>query len=133
MDNPGVFTLAALQITPDMPETLLTPVTDLDGMTAVTIDADFRYGSGGTSVTAIVATTFDGGVTFRHIARFDFTTASIVKQCNLEGMLSKAVTTYADLSSQSVNDGVLGDQLAVLLTSVGNYSNTTLSIRASVR
>jgi len=133
MDNPGVFTLAALQITPDMPETLLTPVTDLDGMTAVTIDADFRYGSGGTSVTAIVATTFDGGVTFRHIARFDFTTASIVKQCNLEGMLSKAVTTYADLSSQSVNDGVLGDQLAVLLTSVGNYSNTTISIRASVR
>lgn len=133
MDNPGVYTLAALQITADMPLSLLTPITNLDGMTAVTLDFDFEYGTGGTSCYAIVATTFDGGTTWRHIARVNFTTSTRIAQCNLEGLLSKAVTTSANLSAESVNDGVLGNQLAVILASVGNYSNTTLSVRASVR
>jgi hypothetical protein len=133
MDNPGVYTLAALQIGAAMPQSLLTPITELDGMTAVTLEADFSYGSGGTTCIAIVATTFDGGTTWRHIARFDFATASLNKQCNLEGMLSKAVTVYADLAAEGVNDGVLGDQLALILTTTGAYVNTTLSVRASVR
>lgn len=133
MDNPGVYTLAALQIAAAMPQALLTPTENLDGMTAVTLDVDFKYGSGGGTVTVIVATSFDGGASFRHIARFDLATAAVVKQCNLEGVLSKAVTVYADLVAEGVNDGVLGDRLAVLLTSTGTYANTLLSVRASVR
>jgi hypothetical protein len=103
-------------------------------MTAVTLDFDFKYGSGGSTVSVIVATSFDGGTTWRHIARVDFTTASAVKQCNLEGLLSKGITAYADLASEGVNDGVLGDMLAVLLTTTGTYAGgTTLAVRASVR
>lgn len=134
MDNAGVFDLAAIQIGAALPESLLTPIVDLDGMTAVTLDVDFSYGSGGASVSVIVATSFDQGTKWRHIARFDFTTASAVKQCNLEGLLSKGITAYQDLASESVNDGVLGDRLAAIITTTGTYAGgTTLSVRASVR
>jgi hypothetical protein len=133
MNNSGIFTLAALQIAAARPLALLTPIEDLDGMTAVTLEANFQYGSGGATCSAIVVTSFDDGVTWRHVARFDFTTAAAVKTANLSGLLSKAVAAYADLASEGVNDGLLGDQLAVYLVSTGTYVNTTLSVRASVR
>lgn len=133
MDNAGTFTLAALAIGAAKTLSLLTPITDLDGMQAVTLEANFQYGSSGTTCSAIVATTLDGGTTWRQIARFDFTTATAVKVANLNGHLSKAVTAYVDLASEGVLDGILGDQLAVYLVSTGTYVNTTLSVRASVR
>jgi hypothetical protein len=133
MDNPGLQVLAALQIGAPKALALLTPIINLAGMTAVTLEANFQYGSGGTNCSAIVATSFDGGTTWRHIARFDFLLATAVKVVNLSGLLSKAVTAYADLAVEGVNDGILGDQLAVYLVSTGTYVNTTLSVRASVR
>jgi hypothetical protein len=133
MDNAKVYPLAVVQLAAAMPQSLLTPITNLGGMTAVTLDVDFRYGSGSGTASIIVATSFDNGTTFRHIARFDFATASAVKQCNLEGLLSMGVTAYADLASEGVNDGVLGDQLAAIITTTGTYSGTTLAVRASVR
>lgn len=134
MDNAGVYTLAAMQIGAANSGSLLTPTEDLDGMTAVTLDVDFEYGSGGSTVSVIVATSFDGGTNWRHIARFDFTTASSKKQCNLEGLLSKGVAAYQDLASEGVNDGVLGNMLAAILTTTGTYATgTTLSVRAAVR
>jgi hypothetical protein len=133
MNNPGVYPLCALQIIAAMPTPkLVTPIIDLDGMTAVSLEANFQYGSGSGTVTPIVATSFDG-INWRHIARFDFANASRVAVANLSGLLSKAVANYADLVVEGVNDGILGDRLAVLLTSTGAYQNTTLSIRASVR
>jgi hypothetical protein len=133
MNNAEVYTLAAVQLAAAMPLSLLTPITNLGGMTAVTLDVDFQYGSGSGTASVIVVTSFDGGTTFRHIARFDFTTASVAKQCNLEGLLSMGVTVYADLLSEGVNDGALGDQLAAIITTTGTYSGTTLAVRASVR
>src|SRR6185369_18093939 len=110
MDNPDVYALAALQI--DTPkDAILTPILSLEGMKAVSLEASFKYGSGGTTCVAIVLTTFDGGTTWRQIARFDFTTASATKVANLSGLLSKAVAVYADLNSDGVNDGLLGDRL----------------------
>ncbi|TMI98471.1 MAG: hypothetical protein E6G97_25955 [Alphaproteobacteria bacterium] len=131
MDNPGVYTLAALTITPDMPRSLLKPQEGLAGMKAVTIDVDFKRGTGGTKCIAIIATTFDEGATWRHIARFDFTTANRVAHCTLTKG-SKAVTNYADLAAEGVNDGILGDQLAVLIETDGDYGNTQLAVNASV-
>jgi len=94
MDNPGVFTLSALQI--DAPKTALVDWTeDLDGMSAVTLEASFQYGSGGASCSAIVVTSLDDGQTQIQIARFDFTTASAIKTANLSGLLSKAVAALA--------------------------------------
>lgn len=102
-------------------------------MTAVTLEAQFAYGGGGSTCSATVQTTLDG-TNWRDIARFDFTTAAAIKHCNLEGMLSKAVTAYSTLASESVYDGVLGNQLRAVITSTGTYvAGTVLSIRASVR
>ena len=133
MENAGLYDLAALQIAAPRAVSLLTPITGLDGMSAVTLEANFQYGSGGTACSAIVATSFDGGTTWRHVARFDFLLATAVKVVNLSGLLSKAVTAYSDLAAEGVADGILGDQLAVYIVSTGTYVNTTLSVRASVR
>lgn len=130
---PDVYTLASLSITTALTDSAQTAIEDLDGMTAVTIEANFAYGSGGTTCKAWVQTSFDGGTTWRDIAEFDFTTATRVAVANLSGLLSKAVTAYAALTSEGVTDGVLGDRLRVKVTSTGTYVNTTLSVRASVR
>lgn len=133
MNNPDVYTLAALQ--PGAAQnSLLTPIVNLDGMTAVSLEAVFQYGSGGTTFSAIVVTSFDGGETWREIARFDFTTASAVKTANLSGLKSNGVAAYAALGAEGVNDGLLGDRLAARIISTGTYGgSTTFALRASVR
>ena len=133
MLNPGVYTLASLQISAAMSLKILTPITGLAGMTSVGLEANFQYGSGGATCSLIAATSFDGGTTWRHIARFDFTTATAVKYANLQTVTSKAVAAYADLAAEGVNDQLLGDQLAALIVSTGTYASTVASLRASVR
>ena len=133
MDNAGVYTLASLSILAAQSGALLTPVLLLDGMSAVTLEATFKYGAGGVSCSATVVTSYDGGTTWRHVARFDFGTANASKLANLQANTAKAVTAYADLNAEGVNDGFLGDRLAVILSSTGIYSDTTLAVRASVR
>lgn len=133
MLNPGTYTLGSLSITAALSAQAQTAIDDLDGMTAVTLESVLAYGSGGTSVAAVVQTSLDGGTLWRDVARFDFTTASATKHATLSGLLSKAVTSYATLSSESVYDSVLGDRLRLVVTSVGTYANTTLTVRAAVR
>lgn len=133
MENPGIYTLAALQISAAMSLKLLTPTTGLDGMTACNLEANFQYGSGGSTCSAIVATSFDGGTFWRHVARFDFTTAALVKTANLSCILTRTVGAYADLAAEGINDSLLGDRLAVYLVSTGVYVNTTLSVRVAAR
>jgi hypothetical protein len=133
MDNSGIFTLAALPISAARSLALLSPISDLDGMSSVSLEASFQYGSGGTTCSLIVATSFDGGTTWRHIARFDFTTAAAVKTANIQASAAKSVGAYTDLASEGVNDGVLGNMLAIFIVSTGTYVNTTASVRASVR
>lgn len=128
-----VYTLAALGITAALTAQAQTPIDDLDGMTAVSLEVAFLYGSGGSTAKVWVQTTFDDGVTWRDIAEFDFTTASATKVANLSGLLSKAVTAYAALATEGVMDGVLGDRLRAVVTTTGTYVNTTLAVRASVR
>jgi hypothetical protein len=132
MDNPGIQTLAALQITAPKALSLVTPIPNLSGMSSCNLVARFQYGSGGATFSAIAATSFDGGSTWLHIARFDFTTSTVVDYANLSSA-SKAITAYADLASAGVNDSLLGDQLAVYLVSTGTYVNTTFDLRAHCR
>lgn len=133
MLNPGVYTLGALSITTALTGQAQTAIDDLDGMQAVTLEASLSYGSGGTSVMALVQTSLDGGTIWRDVARFAFTTASATKHATLSGMLSKAVTSYAALGSEGVYDSVLGDRLRLVVTTTGTYADTTLTVRAGVR
>lgn len=134
MDSPGLYTLGIVPITGPIAASAgaLTPITGLDGMTAVTLEVAFTYTSGGTTCTVLVQTNFDGSA-WRDIARFDFTTAAAVKHCNLEGLLSKGVTAYAALAAEGVYDGVLGDSLRAVVSSTGTYVGAQASVRASVR
>lgn len=133
MDNAGPFApLASLSILAPMAQKLLTPIVGLDGMAGVTLVGNFKYGSGGSAVTAIVATTLDGGTVWYQIARWDFTTASLVRWCNLTAA-PVANSSYADLASDGVTNGLLGNQLALLLSSTGTYANTVLDVRAIPR
>lgn len=133
LTSPGLYTLATAQITVAQSAAAQTPVTSLDGANQVTLEAALAYGSGGTSVDVVVQTTMDGGTTWRDIAHFSFTTTSAVKYAVINGAVSKGITAYSDLTVEGVNDGLLGNQLRAVITSVGTYTNTTLSIRASVR
>jgi hypothetical protein len=133
MDNAGVYDLAVLDSSA-FTNAVVSAIADLDGMAAVSLEAVFNHGSDTAgALSAIVMTSFDKGASWRHVARFDFTSQSAVKLANIQAATAKAVQGYADLASEGVNDGFLGDRLAVKLVTSGSYSNSTLSIRAAVR
>jgi len=107
----------------------------LDGMSAVTFQANFTYGSAGTNLKVDLETSIDQGTSWLPICRIAFTTASAEKVATVSGLTPK--TTAAALSVPSddaCTDGVLGDRLRVRITSTGTYSgNTAISTRAAVR
>lgn len=107
----------------------------LEGASAITLSANFTYGSSGTSVKVDVDTTLNQGTTWIPICRFAFTTASAEKVANVSGLTPKTTAaTPAALSDDACLDGVIGDRLRARLTTVGTYAgNTSVSVRASVR
>jgi hypothetical protein len=95
---------------------------------SLSIQANFTYGSGGTSVDAYVQTSFDGGGTWMDIAEFSFTTSAAVKVFNLSrrtAVTTLATPTDGSLSANSAVDGFLGSQYRVKWTSVGTYGGGT--------
>lgn len=132
MLTPGTYDLATLGITTALTNSAQTPLTDLDGMAAANIVAELLGATAGTSISALVQTTFDDGTTWLDVARFDFTTTAGKKYAVLQAVAAKGVTSYAALAAEGVNDGLLGDRLRAVITSVGTYTNTTLNVRASV-
>ena len=132
MLNPGVYTLCSAAITAAITGQAQTAIVDLDGMAAANLLCELLGGSGGSTIQALVQTSFDGGTTWLDVARFDFATTAGKKFANLQSAAAKAITAYAALSSEGVNDGLLGDRLRAVLTTTGTYANTTLTVRAAV-
>lgn len=130
MENPGDYTLASLVVsTAILTAQAQTPITDLGGMRELTLEAELLGGTGGSTFTAIVRTRIGGG-TLREIARFDFTTAA-AKSCTLvKG--AAAIAILAALGANSVLQNFLGSELDCIVSSTGNYTNTTFVLRASV-
>lgn len=133
MNNAGVYTLAAVDLTAALTAQAYTAIEDLEGMSEASLDVYFQYGSGGTTCVVTISTSFDGGTTWVQIARFEFTTATRRATAKLGGGASWDVATYAALSVEGIRDGVLGDRLRAEITSTGTYANTTVGVRASVR
>ena len=104
---------------------------------ALTIQAKFTYvASAATSVDAYVQTTIDGTV-WIDIAEFRFTTSSSTVVVNLSGLstvTTPAAITSGSMTANTTQQGVLGDQYRVVVTSVGTYgAGTTLAIDVAAR
>jgi hypothetical protein len=100
----------------------------------LTVQANFTYGSGGTSADAYVQTSLDGGATWTDIANFHFTTASARKIYNLSAatpVASIATPNDGSLSSNTAVDGILGTHFRIKYATVGTYAGTTLQIDAA--
>lgn len=110
-------------------------IDDLDGMLAATIQVNFTWGSGGTSLKVMIETTLDDGTTWIEVARLAFATASEENIVNLSGLTPKTtVYTPAALSDDTVVDGILGPRWRARILAVGTFAgNTSLSVRMQAR
>lgn len=104
----------------------------LEGMSSVTIEVDFDYGSGTASGILLVQTRV-GATNWLDAMRTDVAEASRVVVATLTAA-PLAVTSYAALSAEGVTNGLLGTQLRAVLTTTGTYGgNTSLAVSAVVR
>lgn len=136
MLNPGDYSLCEQSITTALNAVALTPIQNLEGMKAATIEAKLSYGSGGSSLKVWVQITLDRGATWIDVACFAFTTASAVKVINLSALtpVTTAITPGdGAMADNAVQDGVLGSAMRVKLTSTGTYANTIVSVQVSAR
>jgi hypothetical protein len=105
------------------------------GARNLTLQANFTYGSSGTTVKAYVQTSIDNGLTWCDIACFAFATTTARKIFNLSG--ATPVTTQATPSDGSLTDntsvdGILGPLFRVKTVTTGTYGgSTTLRIDAT--
>jgi hypothetical protein len=113
--------LGSRSFTTALTDVLSDPVTGLGPINACSLVTAFTATSGGTSCTAVVQTSFDGGVTWFDICRFDFTTSSEVKRANVDGDAQIGPTALATLSSESVIHGLFGDRLRLSVTTAGTF------------
>lgn len=108
-----------------------TPTTLLSGMKYLVAEAQFVYGSGGSSLKAYVQTSLDQGVTWIDVMSFAFTTATASKVSAVSSTvaLAAAVTpTDGSLTDNTILNGLLGDQVRVKYVSLGTYAATTFQL-----
>jgi hypothetical protein len=143
MDNPGPLALqlaggdfalgaAATQIG--------TPQAGLAGMTSLSLQVDFNYGSstGSPQTNVYVVTSLDQGATWFDVANIEFTTASTADVVNLSAaspLTTPTAPSLHALTNNTVLNGPLGDRLRVdVVVSGGTYGgNSLVSVRAVVR
>jgi len=90
--------------------------------------AKFVYRAGGTTATAYVQTSLDGGVTWVDIMCFQFTTntATKVSAVNSNIALAPGATpSDGSLTANTILNGLIGDRLRVKYTTAGTYTPTT--------
>jgi hypothetical protein len=95
---------------------------------ALSVQAHFLYGSGGTTAKAWVQTSFDGGATWVDIINFAFTTSAerVVSSVRTDTAVGANYTaTDATLADDTIKDGLLGDRIRVKWTTTGTYGGAT--------
>lgn len=99
----------------------------------ISIQINFTYGSGGTSVSAWLQTSLDGGATWNDVAApAAITTASVKSVFNVSAetpALTPIATTDGSLAAGTAKDGLVGPIWRLKYTSVGTYAGgTTLTV-----
>jgi hypothetical protein len=98
------------------------------GAVSLSLQANFVYGSGGTTCKAWVQTSLDGGATWIDIANFALTTSSarVVHSVRVTTAVAANYTaTDGSLADNTIKDGILGDRLRVKITTTGTYAGST--------
>ncbi len=139
MINAGIYSLGDIAIT--VPAVYIGNwVTNLAGVSAISVDLEFLYGAGGTSGKIFLQTslrqatsTLDAGV---DIAAVSFLMVSKSVCLNLTG--TDAVVAYVPTDAAMTVDtsapGVLGDRFRLKVVTLGTYSGqTVVSGRISAR
>jgi len=124
-------TLISETITTALTAAVRGPFVGLYGMKNLAIEANFVYGSGGTTLKVWIQTSLDGGSNWIDIANFAFVTTSARKVTTLAIATAAATITPVDgsLGDDLEVDGILGDQIRAKITSVGTYAGgTTLDV-----
>jgi hypothetical protein len=106
-----------------------------DSPRSLCVQANFTYGSGGTTVDAYLQTSLDGGLTWIDIAQFHFLTTSARVVYNLNSQtpfIGQYTATDGTLAANTSKDGILGTLFQVKTASTGTYVGTTLRIDVSV-
>lgn len=135
----GIFSLGDIAIT--TAQTYIGDwVDDFDGVSAISVDLQLLYGSGGTSGKVFVQTslrqathTTDAGV---DALCMSFTTASKSRLFNITGRVVAANLTPTDgaLADDTAQDGILGDRFRLKIVTVGTYAGQTMvSCRIAAR
>ena len=95
------------------------------GIDALSLQAAFTSGAGGTSATVYFQTSLDQGQTPIDIAAIQFTTTNGLEVCNLSG-LDKVTTPITpgnlSLTPGTCIDGILGDRFRAVVVVVGAYA-----------
>ncbi len=136
MLNPGNRTLAQRPITTAITGEAQTAFTDLAGIMAATIEAQFQYGSGGATAKVWVQVSLDLGQTWIDVACFAFTTASATKVINLSGLtpVTTAITpSDGAMADNTYQDGVMASSWRAKITTTGTYANTNMVVRVEGR
>lgn len=146
MDNAELYNLGDVAITAAVTNSVITTasdangatqayIDDLDGMLSATIQANFTYGSGGTTVRLMIETSLDQGTTWIEVWRALFGTASEENVINLSALTPKtSPVTPAALSDDTCLDGIFGPRWRAKITSTGTYAgNTSLAVRLNAR
>lgn len=101
---------------------------------SIAFQANFTYGSGGTTATAWVQTSFDGGATWCDVENFAFTTSSLRVVANISALTvitTPQTATDGSLASNSGSGGLIGTHWRVKYTTTGTYAGgTTLRVDA---
>jgi hypothetical protein len=101
---------------------------------SIALQANFTYGSGGTTVSAWIQTSLDGGATWCDVANFSFTTASAREVMNLSALTTATTPqtpTDGSLAASTAPGVPIGSHWRVKYTTTGTYAGgTTLRIDA---
>jgi hypothetical protein len=135
MLNPGDYSLCDLAITTALSGVAQTPIQNLEGMLAATVEAKLSWGSGGTTAKAYIQTTLDDGQTWIDIACIAFGAASetvLLNFSKLTPKLTQLTPSDGSMADDTAIDGILGSALRAKITTTGTYSNTAFSVKVSV-
>jgi len=120
--------LAPTTITTAVTGTTTTPETVMAGMKYLCVEAQFTYGSSGTTAKVWVQTSLDGGVTWIDVMNFAFTTASASKVSAVvtsTALAAGATPTDGTLADNTIVSGLLGDRVRLKYTTTGTYAGGT--------